>query len=319
VRYIRGADLGCGQGILSNVRSIKQELRSPQRRAGGRVGPVFVLGIGAQKAGTTWLSQQLIRQKNYKSLFSKELHFWDHRYGIRTEREFDATQLEQILCNSDQSAFPVRAYTPIQLYFLRISMWAWRETFGLNTITADITPAYAGLPGFVFSQIGSGLDKRRIDYRVVFLMRDPLSRVLSAWKMVERKSDRSGRSRTPALAPYEVNASLLRFAGSWGCQIRTRYELTLRNIEAAFDPRRVFVGFQESIGEEHQLVRLANFLGLERRDFDSSDRVNVGTKIPPFTVETKRQIVEMYRPAYHQLGERYPQLFNLWEGFRFLA
>jgi hypothetical protein len=279
---------------------------------------VFVLGIGAQKAGTTWLSTQLIRQKNYKSLFSKELHYWDHRYGTRTEREFEATELEQILCNSDQPAFPVRSYTAVQMYFLRISMWNWRETFGSNTITADITPAYAGLPGFVFSQIATGLDKRRIDYRVVFLMRDPLSRVLSAWKMVERKSGRSGRSRTPPSAPYELNASLLRFAESWGCQIRTRYELTLRNIEATFDPHRVFVGFQESIGEEHQLVRLANFLGLERRDFDPTNRVNAGTKIPPLTVETKSRIVELYRPTYNQLGERYPQLFNLWEGFRFL-
>jgi hypothetical protein len=279
---------------------------------------LFVLGIGAQKAGTTWLSAQLLRHPDYRTIFAKEVHFWDDRYGLREDRAFDKEKLGEFLTNSQSSDFDAPSGMHPYFYFLRISMWNWRRLFGLSTITADITPAYSGLPRFVFAQIGKGLRDRKIDYRVVFLMRDPVSRVLSAWKMADSKAKRLGRDLRGFSLGLETDTSIRRFADSWGCQIRTRYDITLASLDAVFERDRTYIGFQESLGVESELNRLSKFFGLSREGFSGTQLVNVGKKVPPVKFETLQYVAQTYRTTYAEVGKKYPETLSLWNGFNYL-
>jgi arylsulfatase A-like enzyme len=72
-------------GICAELRrALPQESNEPQdapqapSSSAPRTGPHF-LGIGAQKAGTTWLYEQLKRHPDISFPAEKEVHFWDKR------------------------------------------------------------------------------------------------------------------------------------------------------------------------------------------------------------------------------------------------
>ena len=49
--------------------------------------PKFILGLGAQKAGTSWLHSTLSKNDNVHMGFTKEYHIWDfvfseHKLGV---------------------------------------------------------------------------------------------------------------------------------------------------------------------------------------------------------------------------------------------
>jgi arylsulfatase A-like enzyme len=69
------------EGIRAELRqALPQEGKAPRgaRRSSRRSGPNF-LGIGAQKAGTTWLYENLKRHPDIGFPAEKEVHFWDQR------------------------------------------------------------------------------------------------------------------------------------------------------------------------------------------------------------------------------------------------
>lgn len=103
-------------------------------------GPHF-LGIGAQKAGTTWLHANLAHHPRLFLTAEKELHFWDQRrhQGLR---------------------------------------W-YRAQFAVAppaTLAGEITPAYAILPRRTVREIRA----RFADLRFFYLIRNPVDRAWSA-------------------------------------------------------------------------------------------------------------------------------------------
>lgn len=99
------------------------------------------MGIGAQKAGTTWLHANLARHPRIGFPGGKEVHYWNAR----------------------------RAVLPEQWY---------RDLFatGDGRVNGDITPAYSTLEPEVVARIGALFP----DLRILFLLRDPIERAWSA-------------------------------------------------------------------------------------------------------------------------------------------
>ncbi len=101
------------------------------------------LGIGAQKSGTTWLHQNLVRHPDLFLPPSKELHFWDRR---------DLLDL------------------------------AWYEgnfSGHKHQICGEITPAYGILPIEIINEIY----KLYPNLRLIYLLRNPIDRAWSAARM----------------------------------------------------------------------------------------------------------------------------------------
>ena len=99
------------------------------------------MGIGAQKAGTSWFHENLARHPRIGFPGDKEVHYWNAR----------------------------RADLPEQWY---------RDLFatGDGRINGDITPAYATLEPEVVARIGALFP----DLRILFLLRNPIERAWSA-------------------------------------------------------------------------------------------------------------------------------------------
>lgn len=99
------------------------------------------LGIGAQKAGTTWLYEQLVRHPRVRFPGGKEVHFWNAR--IHTD--------------------------PLDWY-LRLF------DGGSGVLEGDITPGYAILDPDVICAIR----KHFPHLKILFIMRNPVERAWSA-------------------------------------------------------------------------------------------------------------------------------------------
>ena len=147
-------------------------------------GPNFIC-IGAAKAGTTWLWENLDRHPDFWVPPIKELHWFDVRYpplGLGGKSGY-------------RHRTGLRRYGPL----LRRPTWytaKWLMRFYAaleqggdychlfdrtrRALSGDITPAYAILDRNVVSQIYSSVPG---DSRILFIMREPVDRLWSGLRM----------------------------------------------------------------------------------------------------------------------------------------
>jgi len=107
------------------------------------------LGIGAQKAGTTWLYEQLNRHPQLAFPLGKEAHFWN--------RPPDAA-----------------AITDYLNHFAEV-----------NAIAGEITPAYAMLPVATIREIYTHAPRLRL----IYLIRNPMDRAWSSALMALQRAE----------------------------------------------------------------------------------------------------------------------------------
>jgi hypothetical protein len=151
--------------------------------------------VGAQKAGTSWLYQQLDAHPDFWMPPVKELHYFDQLSRVppiasacaRDHR--DCRFLESIKRLSNRSHFDLEDYG--RLFASKGSL-----------ISGDITPAYSTLSDEVIEQVLSSFPT----LKVIFLARDPVER---AWSQLSMGVRLGMISRFDATDPEEVVRNLL--------------------------------------------------------------------------------------------------------------
>lgn len=270
---------------------------------------VFLLGLGAQKGGTTWLANYLNRFDEASLGRAKEYHVWDGidipecrhwRPGLRAFLSEGRARQRGIF-----QAFPITYFR----YFERLL-----ANPGLR-ITGDITPSYSGLAEPRVRQIRDEFAARGIRCKALFMMRDPLERCWSAVRMDRRnRARRTGEVIDPATEEAELRA----YYPSNDAKLRTRYDLTLRTIKAVFDPADTYVGLFETFATTEEVSRFSAFLGLEPRFDSTGEKANVSPKGAPLSPDLEREIVMHFREVYDFCAARFPQVRELWRGYRIL-
>jgi hypothetical protein len=266
----------------------------------------FIFGVGAQKSGTTWLHSQLGHDENFTTTKVKEWHYWDRLPPLDgLELRTDEARFAHFADATQQSLEKHNSY------FERVKRT--RKILGiplnLKEIRADITPAYSGLSRGAFMTIREGFDCHRVDYRVIFMVREPVDRIVSAFSMYQR------RARSRALDDVDARSlqkQLLEFADSWGCFFRTRYDLTIENLRKSFPADRVLVGALEAIPESLEAQRITDFLGIKLAQESFRQKVNSGRENLSVDGETRLRLMEKYQPTYTYIQQEFPQISAKW-------
>jgi hypothetical protein len=261
----------------------------------------FILGVGAQKAGTTWLHEYLVSAPGVAAGMMKEYHVWDalyvptcQSYLVRSRTEQQEQQLRAMMQQDRRAYFA---------FFDKLM------THRGTPISLDITPSYAGLGADVLRMIQQGFAQRRIRTKAVFLMRDPVERCWSAARMLHRM-----KTGNASITPGEVTT----FAVNAGFEIRTRYDITLAALAAAFRPDDVYTGFYEEMFEPGMLSQLSSFCGVPFRPELTEKTVHTTKKETELGEDTYAAIARRYRIVYDTVAEAYPQVRQLWPGFAYL-
>lgn len=138
------------------------------------------LGIGAQKAGTTWLYRALDRHPHISFPLGKESHYWD---WYRDTKEF--SWYEQHFVDPDQ-------------------------------FEGEITPSYSFLPLNVIERIS----ERWGDLRLIYFIRDPRARAWSAARMSLKRAEMTHQEASDQWFIDHFNSQGSRSRGDYEACIR---------------------------------------------------------------------------------------------------
>lgn len=261
--------------------------------------PTFILGVGAQKAGTSWLDAQLRQLPFCNFGFSKEYHVWDVRFSSLCQEfrksvareEHPALTLIRLMQNVDG------LYEQYFRQMVHDQVW----------VVGDITPSYACLDAQAFQQIKHKLEAVGFKVKVIFLLRDPVARNWSALRMYRREMQKRYRS----LTDQQVIDYFPQFYQNERQYYRTNYPRTLHHLYQAFDPVDIFVGFYENLFHSETLGRLSDHLGFDVTSFDTHQSINVS---PPLMLpqDQVQSCQAFYQEVYDHCFEHYPITRHLW-------
>lgn len=285
-------------------------------KAGGAK-PTFILGIGAQKAGTTFLHTALKAHPRVAMSHPKEMHVFDSYFLPQLshfheeQRRLQLISMLQANPSGLDEAERKRVAAQIRLCAMQYDLNEYLRYFrglaarkGIRYV-GDITPEYQLLSAVHFQEILELLDPH-FDIKVVFLMRDPIERAYSAMKMADRNEKEAG---APAHERFAKNFRARRFSRS------SRYESTLVALDRTFAPEQVYCGFYENLFQPDTFAQLASFLGLPDLTADFDEKVNASPatgRIDPATLAEAR---EFFAPTYDYCMERFgaQRIRKLWE------
>jgi len=249
------------------------------------------LGIGAHRAGTSWLYANLKEHPDIWLPPRKELHYFDRsteypspdhlacasmlfrlvglrKHNLRYKRELFRALLSII---ADPSRDHIRWNAK---YFFGSCDDRWYASLfeeSANRTKGEITPAYSMLHPKDVEHV------RRLipGARIIFLIRNPVERTWSAIRFREKLK----RSNLTSL-PLE---KLVKAMDRPGIALRSDYAGTIRTWRACFPEEQFFIGFYEDVARQPRelLIRLFEFLGVESREAHVTDRAVQRVNVSP--------------------------------------
>jgi hypothetical protein len=265
----------------------------------------FVLGVGAQKAGTSWLRYYLGEQKFSNFGFTKEYHVFDSlhiphfaRFRKRSEEFVRGSLGAEELTKEQRKA--------LYLHNFRVNTGSYFDFFTAKLrmkyvhLTGDITPSYASLPGEVFVSIRREFERRGVTVAPIFLMRDPVYRLQSMVRMKLRD-----RSIVPT---HDQEIALMRqFQGTDEDRLRSNYHETLANLEMAFRRKEIYVQTYEQLFTPATVWQLRYFLKLPLGAAPFQEERNVSRTSNALT----QQEYDEFRARYSEVYEGVARMTSL--------
>ncbi|WP_170576228.1 sulfotransferase family protein [Ruegeria atlantica] len=276
----------------------------------------FLLGLGAQKAGSTWAYTYLQADPGVDLGPLKEYHVWDvlhlsemasfdHR-GRSALRNGAEAKLRRILGKAPSvEEVRGRLQDDIEGYFDFFA--GLLDQPGVH-LTGDITPAYAGLPVSVLERIRDGFARRGISVQAMFLMRDPVARCISAAQMNRRKG-----LRTEAVPQKgDLDAAVLAYVGTPEERLRADYPRSIAALRQVLTEENIFFGFYETLFKAECLKRLSSFAGIGLRLDLAKRRVNAHAKTESVRPETRSLLRQRLADVYDGCAEAFPETRAIW-------
>jgi sulfotransferase family protein len=277
--------------------------------------PDFI-GIGAQKAGTTWLHRNL-RAHPEIWMPKKEVHYFnrkihDHRTGIgrffgRSSADAQWRRQFKHSLKVHLSEFsPENLFRDIRYYALPYTDRWYASVFEpkKGRTTGEITPAYSVLDEGMISHV-HGLMPRT---KIIFMMRTPIER---AWSQAVMSFDKAEQGS----ARYVADERFLQKFERNGLTLLTDYRRTLENWRTFYPEEQIFVGFLEDVRfyPESLLRRLYEFLGVDpsfeppaaREKIHSRSEDKMPTRLAVHLART-------YHDELEQLHERFGGYASFW-------
>jgi hypothetical protein len=250
-------------------------------------GNVFILGVGAQRAGTSWLYNYLTSHSCVCMSEIKEIHYFNalgsESHRLYAQKLFTSA-LQRLTYGVDRQGTrlpPEIAAQGVRAMTDRLAMFDGGDTAYIDffrsrvaphqTHFGEITPAYSLLPVESFRHIRSLFP----NIRVIFLMRDPVHRILSALHIHAGPNEpKTGEAFLAALRdPMTVE--------------RTRYDVTISNLRAVFPPECLFFGFYETLFCDASIRALCEFLRLPFKPGEYAQFFNASTGQPASLTPTQ--------------------------------
>jgi len=281
----------------------------------------LMFGMGATKAGSSWLYRYLSNHPECKMSDPKELHYFDRLENNKIERA--VKKLDQRI---DAIGKVLRENEDLKLWRKRRhrrNLMEWRKVLtenGENTdaylrflyrdadrarLVGEITPSYSLLPESRMQQMAN----LPVKTLFVYVLRDPVERLWSNVRMIadrragspERVKRVAHRLITKVIEGTEVDATK-----------RSDYANSLKKMDAALPKGSLLVEFFERLFSEEALTKLCRFLGIYYRPGDLTGYVHKGIEIP-LEDDARNALQRVLAPQYAFVEQRFGSLPEGWK------
>lgn len=287
--------------------------------------PTF-LGIGAHKAGTTWLHYQLSQHQQVWLPPLKELHFFDRSTRYPSPNYLSTTSpIQRILGTQSWErsrtrhlldrciACARRRQFQESIWWSKLILGYYSESWYCSLFppasatqrTGEITPAYSILDREDVARI------KRInpEMQLIFLIRNPIDR---AWSAI-----RYDRERDYVNYSLDTTPEIMEALQRPGLKLRGDYERTIDTYLEYFDSSQILVCFYDAIQRDpiNLMSKITDFLGVDsfnQGDIDHKKRVNTSTK-SPMPQEVCNFLYETYSPNIERLAMRFGSYAIDWQ------
>ena len=278
--------------------------------------PRFILGLGAQKAGSTWAREYLSSDSKADFGPIKEYHVWDALH-LAHAKHFDQRHRGRLRIQSEGILRKLLQKGPDILgtramlqrnpsgYFDFFSSLLERPGVEL---TGDITPSYAGLTPAVIAKIRDDFTVRDIRVMAIFLLRDPVSRCISAAQMDRRKKNTN--EGVPIIG--DLNESVLSYSLSVEARMRADYRRTVETIRTVFSEKDHYLGLYETMFIPYEIKRISDFTGVTYRPELAKRHVNFHTKTETVSDATRAELRRTLDETYRFCADALPATRDHW-------
>lgn len=266
---------------------------------------VLFFCVGAAKAGTSWLYNQLAAHPECHFRAIKELHYFDALDTGKMAREIakHSEQQKRILSNLASSGHPPTDEQARRLAdraaWLNV-LEAKRENSdaylgylhhdrGSARVVGDMTPAYALLS----QQRFAAMSKLAPDVRFLMLLRDPVERLWSHVRMIAARRDAKGvatADRCGRILNRTIKGKEDQIAR------RSNYAATLNRLMAAVPGPALLVQVFEDMVAGEGLARVCSFLGIRPVE-PGLEPVHAGQSLD-MTPDQRRAAAHWLAPQY---------------------
>ena len=275
--------------------------------------PDFI-GIGAQKAGTTWLHRNLQAHPEIWMPQEKELHYFDEKIkqqgwvfsrllGKRPADKRWRRQLGSRFKRVSKERSWQNVGWDLRYFFGKPDDEWYASLFVQGRVTGEATPDYAILDEDTIAHVHGLMP----DAKIIFMMRNPIERPWSAMDM---------RLRIRGQEVHEVkDRKFYRRFDNRGSRSRTDYLGTLESWGAFYPQEQIFVGFLEDVSffPQELLRSLYEFLGVDPsvEHRDATRKIHSGSRD---TIPTRFAVylARAYHEEIRQLHERFGGYASFW-------
>lgn len=275
----------------------------------------LVFGVGAQKSATSWLDRYLREHPQVCLPVRKEQHYWTSRRlpGAPDRlprvdaklRRIEAMSFIARLTRAPKRCEGDRAWalTDAMLRDRSDQHGAYADvlfqTYRGEPVVGEITPAYALLGAAAFQEMASLAG----DVRFVFVMRDPVERLLSGARQSAIK--RRIRDGVVGEGMAERLQGALRNPQDPDL-LKSRYDLTVQRLESVVPRERVCYLFFETLFRQEEIDRLTGFLGIEPRAATIERKVNASdARADRMFEDAENDAREVLAPVYDFVRSRF--------------
>ena len=262
----------------------------------------FILCLGHQRCGTTWLHKHFVQSYHFAAGVLKEYHIWDaldldllneHKLASLPDDETDPNHIRYQMQNDPN------------FYFDYFASLLSKE----KNITADITPSYSSLSVDRIRDIRKNFASRNIKVKAVIILRDPLDRIKSATSFnLNRNNYREGIPSSVDSFEKALNC----YYQSEHCEKRTNYHWSVENARKALGAKNVYVAIYESMFKNEKIDELSQFCGVYPFKAKKGRKVNQTKREQIETPEIDARIIERFQSTYDYCFKIFPETKNLW-------
>lgn len=286
----------------------------------------FLLCLGVQKAGTTWLHDYLDGHTQTDMGFTKEYHILDTlspesgatRLFEKRERAIKLLERKPDMFSGSNYGFWKRFafYLDIETYYDYYT--GLLQVDGVR-LSGDMTPDNGLASVEMLQALQAGFLRRNIGVKPLILLRDPVERCWSAVRMGKRNAA-AGKSSKPQKGDGDEATLLRQSYNSKGRSYRTRYEIIFSKIEQVFSRDEYFSSFYETLFTTEEIKRFCEFAQIDFEEPKFSKRLNVSEKASEISDDLRREVAQEFKATYYYCADRWGRelILNIWPNAHFV-